>query len=141
MAKSVVPSPQRSESKNVRTDSHPSGLHRTDSLPVRTGSPPLRMDAKQQFLADINEVRTRLGVSVDSMAACAGVAVSQMSEALAGKEGRNFAGHWLTAQGPEFEDTYNAVVRERRGISPEDRRARVAKDIGELVRRIVEGVA
>lgn len=109
---------------------------RTTEKSVRTGSHQLRIDAKQQFLSDINEARTRLGLSVESLAACAGTTVSVMSEALAGKDGRNFAGHWLTAQGPEFEDTYNTVVAERRGESPEAKRARAAKDLGELVRRI-----
>lgn len=119
----------------------PAKNDRADSLPVRTTSQPLRIDAKAAFLSDINEARTRLGLSVEAMATCAGTSVSQMSEALAGKDGRNFAGHWLTALGAEFEATYNAVVAERRGTSPQARRDRLAKDIGELVRRIVENIA
>lgn len=111
---------------------------RTDSLPDRTVSQPLRIDAKAEFLSAVNEVRHRLGLSIEAMASCAGCTTSQMSDALAGKEGRNFAGHWLGAQGQEFEDVYNAVVSERRGRTPEARRARVAKELGEIVRRIVE---
>lgn len=119
----------------------PGAIGRTTANSDRTGSHQLRIDAKQQFLSDINETRTRLGLSVESMASCAGVSISVMSEALAGKDGRNFAGHWLPAQGSAFETTYNAVVEERRGTSPEARRARLGRDLGELVRRIVEGAA
>lgn len=116
----------------------PEKSDRTDSQPDRMASQPLRCDAKVEFLACVNEARTRLGWSIEAMARLAGCSPSAMSEALQGKESRNFAGHWMTALGPEFEDTYNRVVDERRGISKEARRARVAKSLGELVRRVVE---
>lgn len=111
---------------------------RSDSQPVRSDSHQVRIDAKQEFLAAINETKTRLGLSVESMAECAGVPISSMSDALNGKEGRNFAGHWLTAQGDDFEAMYNRVVDERRGLSREAKRARIARNLGELVRRVVE---
>lgn len=112
----------------------------SDSRPVHADSHPLRIDVKKEFLADVNEARTRLGLSVDAMAALCGVATSAMSDALAGKETRNFAGHWMTALGPDFEATYNQVVIERRGQTPRARRIRAARALGELVARCVSEI-
>jgi hypothetical protein len=72
------------------------------------------------------------------MAIDAGCPLSSMSDALAGKEGRNFAGHWLIAQGDAFVDTFNRIREERRGITPAAKRAKRAVAIAELVRFIVE---
>lgn len=99
------------------------------------------MDAKAEFLADINETRTRLGLSVEVMAINAGCPVSAMSEALAGKDGRNFAGHWITSQGDEFESMFATVRDARRGRTPEARRANLAREIGEVVRRLIEAAS
>jgi len=129
----VVDLDQRTPEKSVRSDSH---ARRVDGLPVHTDSRPLRIDVKKEFLANIKETRARIGLSVDAMAEICGTAASAMSDALNGKEGRNFAGHWLTALSlacPEFEHTYNQVVDEKRGNTPEAKRARAARSLGDLV--------
>jgi hypothetical protein len=56
-----------------------------------------------------------------------------MSDALNGKDGRNFAGHWLTALGEDFERAYNQVVDEKRGNTPAAKQARAAHELGQFV--------
>lgn len=99
------------------------------------------MDAKAEYLSAINETRARLGKSIEAMALDADCPTSSMSDALAGKDGRNFAGHWLTAQGEDFEATFNRVMDERRGTTPEAKRLRIARELGEIVRRVIEEIA
>jgi len=119
----------------------PAESFRTDSHPVRTASQPLRIDAKTEFLSAITETRQRLSKSIEAMAIDAECPVSSMSDALAGKDGRNFAGHWLIAQGDEFIATFNAVMDERRGLTPQAKKANKARLLAELLRQIVEEVA
>lgn len=88
-------------------------------------------------MAVINEVRTVLGKSVEAMAIDANCPVSSMSDALAGKDGRNFAGHWLPAQGPEFVREFNKRMEQRQGISEESVDEIEAAEIGELVTRLI----
>lgn len=114
---------------------------RSDSLPARTVSQPMRITAKSEFLQVVNEVKSRLGYSLELMAANAECPVSSMGDALAGKDNRNFAGHWLIAQGNEFIDLYNRLIDERRGLTPESRKANLARQLGEMVRLLVENAS
>lgn len=104
---------------------------------LRTDSQAPRNDAKQEFLGAINEIRSRRGLSVEAMAVLAGVPVSTMSDALAGKDNRNFAGHWLIAQGDDFA----ADVMEALGVTAQSRIAADAQRIGELVALLIRRVA
>lgn len=119
------------------TDRSPAESFHTDSHRDRTVSHPLRIDAKGAFLAAVNETRTALSKSIEAMAIDAGCPVSAMSDALAGKDSRNFAGHWLIAQGPEFIATYNAIVDRQLGLTPASVDALEAEQIGQLVERLV----
>lgn len=98
----------------------------------------MRNGAKDLFLSALNETRTRLGKSIEAMAIDAGCPLSSMADALAGKDGRNFAGHWLLAQGPEFVQLHNQIIDERLGLTPGSKRLAKAKAIGELVQRLFE---
>jgi hypothetical protein len=136
MDRSVANEAARTPEKSFRTDSHPTP---TTLGEVRGVSHVVRIDAKSVFLADINEVKARLQLTAEVMAINAGCTVSAMSEALAGKEGRNFAGHWLIAQGDDFMDYFDALRAARRGRTPEvSNRARV---IVEVVHQLVEKLA
>jgi hypothetical protein len=138
MKPSVPNGARRMPAESLRTDSRPSADLRTDGLPVRTGSQPLRIDAKAEFLAVINETRVHLGKSIEAMAIDADCPLSSMSDALAGKEGRNYAGHWLIAQGDEFIETFNRIREERRGVTLAAKKARRAKAIAALVQLAIE---
>jgi hypothetical protein len=112
----------------------------TDRMPAesfRTDSHQLRIDAKGAFLSAVNETRTLMGKTVEAMAIDAGCSVSAMSDALSGKDSRNFAGHWLIAQGPEFVAKHNAIVDKKLGLTPASVDAQEAEDIGRLVQRLV----
>lgn len=115
----------------------PAKSFRSDSQPVRTVSHQVRIDAKSEFLAVINEVRTTLGISIETMAINAGCPTSSMSDALAGKDGRNFAGPWLIAQGNDFIRAFNEAIDRRRGLSDESVDEIEAEEIGQLVTSIV----
>ncbi len=113
----------------------------TDRLPeksLRNGSHPLRIDAKVEFLQAVNETRTALGLSVEAMAINAGCPTSAMSEALAGKDSRNFAGPWLLAQGNEFIAKFNEIVARKRGLTDDavdDIEAEQIASVGEMLIR------
>ena len=127
--------PQSLPDRVART--HVKSIH-IDSQPITSASQPLRIAVKQVYLAALSDARTRLNLSVEEMARRAECQVSAMSDALVGK--RNFAGHWLLAQGDEFCDVFNRIVDERRGTS-KAKHARVGRELGEMVRRIVEALA
>jgi hypothetical protein len=135
MPASLPKSAPRTHVESLRSDSHVS-VPALDDL--RAVSHMVRIDAKPEFLSAINEARTRLGLTVEKMAATVGCSLSQMSDALAGKVGRNFAGHWLLALGDDFTDVFNRIIEERRGHTPQAKRARKARNLAELVRRAVE---
>lgn len=117
---------------------HVKSFH-ADSHAIHGDSQPVRIAVKDAYLAALNETRTRLNRSVEDMAAKADCQVSAMSDALAGK--RNFAGHWLLAQGDDFCDMFNRIVDDRRGTSVKAKHARIGRELGEMVRRIVEALA
>jgi hypothetical protein len=126
----------RTPEKSFRTDSHPSAPALDE---IRAGSHVVRIDAKHVFLADINETKNHLRLTVEVMAINAGCPVSSMSDALAGKEGRNFAGHWLIAQGDEFIDAFVAIRNARLGRTPAASKS--ASVIVEVVRQLAEKLA
>lgn len=119
------------------SDRMPAKSVHTDSLPVHTGSRPLRIDVKADFLAAVNEARTALSLSVEAMAINAGCQTSAMSDALAGKDSRNFAGHWLIAQGPEFVKKYNEIIARDLGLTAESEDAIEAERIASVVQLLV----
>ena len=122
------------------TDRLPAESLRTESHAIRTGSHPLRIgakDAKNLFIEVVNEVKSELGLSVEEMAINAGCPVSSMGDALAAKDSRNFAGHWLIAQGPAFVARHNELMARRLGLSDDARDALEAEEIGALVERLV----
>lgn len=110
---------------------------RTDSQGVRSDSRPLRIDVKVEFLAAVNETRTALGLSVEAMAINAGCTTSAMSDALAGKDSRNFAGQWLLAQGDAFIAKFNETIERQRGLTQDAEDALEAERIGALVQQLV----
>jgi hypothetical protein len=119
------------------SDRLPAESLRTESQQGRTVSHPLRIDAKGSFLSAVNEARTSLGKSIEAMAIDAGCPVSAMSDALAGKDSRNFAGHWLIAQGAEFVAKYNAIVDRQLGLTPASVDAIDAEQIASVVEMLV----
>jgi hypothetical protein len=121
------------------TDRTPAESLRSDLQSVRTPSQPLRIDAKSEFLAAINETRVGMGLSIEAMAINAGCPLSSMSDALAGKDGRNFAGPWLLAQGDAFVARFNEIVSRRRGgLTEAQQDAIEAEQIGRLVEAFVQ---
>jgi hypothetical protein len=73
------------------------------------------------------------------MAINAGCPLSSMSDALAGKDGRNFAGPWLLAQGDAFVARFNEIVSRRRGGLTDAQQAAIeAEQIGRLVEAFVQ---
>lgn len=120
----------RAHEKSRRSDSH----ERAAALDeIRAGSHMVRIDAKTEFLAVINEIRTRRGLSIEAMAINAECPASSMSDALAGKDGRNFAGQWLVAQGPEFVKDFNDEMERRLGVTQASIDEQDARDLGRLV--------
>jgi hypothetical protein len=131
----------RPPAESLRTVSQPAGEIPAALANLRAGSHVVRIDAKQTFLAVIHEVRARLGLTVEVMAINAECPLSSMSDALAGKDGRNFAAHWLLAQGDEFLALFLRLVDERRGLTPESKRVNAARRISEIVRVALEELA
>lgn len=122
----------------------PNGAARTPEEKFHTGSQPfhtvshaLRIDAKQGFLAVVQQVRTEMGLSIENMAQNAGCTTSAMSDALAGKDSRNFAGHWLLAQGDAFVARFNDLIEKQLGLTRESIDEREAEHIGRLVQALV----
>jgi hypothetical protein len=97
----------------------------------------VRIDAKGLFLSAVNETRTALGLSIEAMAINAGCPVSAMSDAMAGKDSRNFAGHWLVAQGPEFVAKHNEIMDRQLGLTPASVDAIEAEQIASVVEMLV----
>jgi len=120
------------------SDRLPAESLRTESQDARTSSQPLRITAKGSFLSAVNETKTALGMSVEEMAINAGCPVSSMGDALAGKDSRNFAGHWLIAQGEAFIAKFNDIVERQMGLTQESVDAIEAEQIGRLVECVVK---
>lgn len=130
-------SSDRLPAENFRSDSQPSGGL---ELPHRTVSQPLRIDAKDAksvFIEVVNEVKREFKLSVEDMARAAECPVSSMGDALAAKDSRNFAGHWLIAQGPQFVARHNELMERRLGLTADAEDAIEAEQIGALVEHLV----
>ncbi len=114
------------------TDRMPEKSVRTDLQSVRAGSHHVRIDAKSISLEVVNECRTELGLSVEAMALNAEVPKSSMSDALAGKDNRNFALPWLLAQGAEFVNLHNRKLERRLGLTQESEDDQEAEALGRM---------
>ena len=147
MAGSVAKAAGRAHASTSRTDSRPA---RTGSHPlldgVRAGSSILRADAshvsveppnwKALYAECVRTVMQRRGLSVKAAAIAAQCSETAFGEAINDREGRNLAGHWVLAQGQEFNDDVTEEFRRQMGWSIEAKRAVTFDALVELLRVI-----
>lgn len=121
----------RATKSNLRIDSDPDLI---DSDTIRNA----QMDTlKAEILGLIDETRSSVQLSRETMAREAGCPASALSEALNGHRG-NFAVQWLWAQDDAFLNEWIEKMQAKRGLTPESKLATKAARIGELVRLLVE---
>jgi len=123
------------------SDRTPANDLRSDSLPIPTGSRPLRIDGKSVARRAVREAMAATTLSQKAMAEHAGISESMLSDALRDDGPRNLETGWLIAQGDVFLIAYWDSVTRQLGLTADAKREANAAIIGELVRRLVAGAA